>query len=78
MEYLEEVAVQAARQIATGELKVNRDKKGLVDKVLNIALKYEFVRNQIFGKAKDAVMKQTGGLYPAPLKVSTGFILCVI
>lgn len=70
MEYLEEVAIQAARQLATGELKVNRDKKGLVDKVLNLALRYQFVRDQIFGKAKAAVMKQTGGLYPAPLKVT--------
>ncbi|XP_059476580.1 trifunctional enzyme subunit alpha, mitochondrial [Neocloeon triangulifer] len=69
MEYLEEVAVNAARQLATGELKVSREKKGLVDKVLKFALNYEFVRNQIFGKAKDAVMKQTGGLYPAPLKI---------
>ncbi|CAB3383378.1 Hypothetical predicted protein [Cloeon dipterum] len=68
MEYLEEVAVNAARQLATGELKINRE-KGLVDKVLKFALNYEFVRNQIFGKAKQAIMKQTGGLYPAPLKI---------
>jgi enoyl-CoA hydratase / long-chain 3-hydroxyacyl-CoA dehydrogenase len=70
MEYLQEVATIAARQLATGELKVSREKKGLMDKALNFALGYEFVRDQIFGKAKQAVMKQTGGLYPAPLKVS--------
>lgn len=73
MEYLEEVAIQAARQLATGELKVSREKKGLVDKILNFGLRYESVRNQIFGKAKAAVMKQTGGLYPAPLKVQMNF-----
>lgn len=30
----------------------------------------EFVRNMIFKKAREQVMKMTGGLYPAPLKVS--------
>lgn len=78
MEYLQEVATAAARQLATGELKVSREKKGLTDKALNFALGYEFVRDQIFGKAKQAVMKQTGGLYPAPLKVWTsGFFYLI-
>jgi len=74
MEYLQEIATIAARQLATGELKVSREKKGLVDKVLNFALNYEFVRNKIFGQARQAVMKQTGGLYPAPLKVNFKFL----
>lgn len=69
MEYLEEVAIQSARDIALGNLKVNRRKKSLVDKVMNFALKYNFAKDFIFNKAKDQVMKLTGGLYPAPLKI---------
>lgn len=69
LEYLEEVAVQSARDIALGNLKVNRSKKSLVDKVMNFALKYNFAKDFVFNKAKDQVMKMTGGLYPAPLKV---------
>ena len=34
-----------------------------------MALKFNFVRDQIFGKAKSQVMSQTRGLYPAPLKI---------
>lgn len=68
LEYLEEVAVQSARDIALGNLKVNR-KKSLIDKVMNLALKYNFAKDFIFNKAKDQVMKMTNGLYPAPLKV---------
>lgn len=70
MEYLEEVAVNTASQLASGKLKINRTKPMIPDKVLDVALKFEFVRNQIFGKAKEKVMKMSGGLYPAPLKVS--------
>lgn len=69
MEYLEEVAVNAARQLATGKLTVDRSKKSLVDKIMNFALKYDFVKDQIFTKAKGQVMKMTGGLYPAPLRI---------
>ncbi|KAI5736872.1 hypothetical protein M8J76_007982 [Diaphorina citri] len=69
MEYLEEVAVNTASQLASGKLKINRTKPMIPDKVLDVALKFEFVRNQIFGKAKEKVMKMSGGLYPAPLKI---------
>lgn len=69
MEYLEEVAIQAARSIAAGDLKIER-KRSLVDKVMNVALQFDWVKDQIFQKAKGQVMKLTGGLYPAPLKVS--------
>lgn len=67
--YLEQVAVEIAKQIATGKLKVDRSKKPLTDKVLNFALQYNWVKDQIFGKAKAQVMKMSGGLYPAPLKI---------
>lgn len=70
MEYLEEVAVKTASQLASKQLKISRTKPLIPDKILNFALQFEFVRNQIFGKAKEKVMKMSGGLYPAPLKVS--------
>lgn len=66
--YLEQVAVEIAKQLASGKLKVDR-KKSLPDKVLAYALQYNWVKDQIFGKAKAQVMKMSGGLYPAPLRV---------
>lgn len=66
--YLETVAIDVAKQLAAGKLKTEK-KKGLVDKVLNFALQYNFVKDQIFKKAKAQVMKASGGLYPAPLKI---------
>lgn len=51
-------------------LQVDRNKKGLVGKLTNYALGIEFIRNYIFKKAREQVMKLSGGLYPAPLKVS--------
>lgn len=51
------------------KLQVNRENKGLVPKVTEYALSIEWIRNQIFQKAKDKVLKLTNGLYPAPLKV---------
>lgn len=66
--YLEQVAVEIAKQLASGKLKVYR-KKSLPDKVLAYALQYNWVKDQIFGKAKAQVMKMSGGLYPAPLRV---------
>lgn len=68
--YLEEVAIMIAKQIANGQLKVDRNKKGLMDKVMNFALQYDWVKDKIFEKAKAQVMKMSGGLYPAPLRVN--------
>ncbi|KRT78289.1 hypothetical protein AMK59_7402, partial [Oryctes borbonicus] len=67
--YLEDVAVSVAKQIASGKLKVDRSKKSLMDKALGFALQYNWVKDQIFGKARQQVMKMSGGLYPAPLKI---------
>lgn len=67
-EYLEEVAVKIAKDIASGKLKVER-KSGLMDKVFSGALKIQYVRDFILNKAKAQVMKMTGGNYPAPLKI---------
>lgn len=66
--YLESVAVDVAKQLAAGKLKIER-KKGLQDKILQLALQYNWVKDQVFGRAKKQVMKLSGGLYPAPLRV---------
>lgn len=69
LHYLEEIAIRTAKDIANGNLKVDRNPKTIQNKVLNYALTFEFVKNQIFSRAKAQVMKMTGGLYPAPLKI---------
>ncbi|XP_050580026.1 trifunctional enzyme subunit alpha, mitochondrial [Bombus affinis] len=69
MRYLEETAIRAAKDLANGTLKIDRSPKTLMDKVMNFALSYEFVKNQVFTRAKNEVMRKTGGLYPAPFKI---------
>lgn len=71
---LEKVAINAAKDIASGKLKVNREKSGAVHKITEFAMGLEFVKNFIFKKARDQVMKMSGGLYPAPL-VKTTYII---
>ncbi|CAF4758109.1 unnamed protein product [Pieris macdunnoughi] len=68
MKYLEQVAIQVAKDIASGKIKTER-KKGMMDKVMATAMQWEFVKNMIFNKAKEQVMKASNGLYPAPLKI---------
>lgn len=68
LEYLEEVAVQTAKNLASGKLKVNR-KRPLIETLTRKALGISYVRDYIFDKARQQVMKQTYGLYPAPLKI---------
>ncbi|KAF5288989.1 hypothetical protein FQA39_LY03868 [Lamprigera yunnana] len=67
--YLEETAIIIAKDLASGRLKVNRQKKNVTDRILNFALQYNWVKDKIFGKAKEQVMKMSGGLYPAPLRI---------
>ncbi|XP_070498952.1 trifunctional enzyme subunit alpha, mitochondrial [Chironomus tepperi] len=69
MNYLERVAINVAKDLASGKLKVNREKTGLVHKVTEYAMSLEFVKNFVFKKARDQVMKMSAGLYPAPLKI---------
>lgn len=76
--YLEDVAVSIAKQLASGKLKVDRSKKSLIDKALGFALQYNWIKDQIFGKARQQVMKMSGGLYPAPLRVSYFVILVTL
>ncbi|KAG8180766.1 hypothetical protein JTE90_026236 [Oedothorax gibbosus] len=67
-EYLEEVAVQVALDLVKKKGKVDRS-KSLMQKLMKAAMNTNFVRNQIFTRAKQQVMKQTNGLYPSPLKI---------
>lgn len=69
LEYLEEVAVQIAEQLAKGKLTTNRTRP-LPERIQALLFKNQWVRdNLVFAKAKQGVMKQTQGLYPAPLKI---------
>ncbi|UYV72665.1 HADHA [Cordylochernes scorpioides] len=68
MEYLEEVAVAAARDLADKKLKPNRN-ASLSDKLMKVALSISYIRNKIFESARGKVMKMTYGLYPSPLKI---------
>ena len=61
--------MNAASDLASGKLKVKRE-KSLTGKLTEVALKFGLVKDQIFKKAEAQVMKQTNGLYPAPLKVN--------
>lgn len=69
IEYLEKVAIQVANDIASGKIKVNREKSGLINKLTAVAMDTDFVKNKIFDTARKQVMKMTNGLYPAPLKI---------
>lgn len=69
LHYLEEIAIKVAKDIANGNIKIDRNPKSLQDKIMNYALSYDFVKDQIFSRAKAKVMQLTGGLYPAPLKI---------
>jgi enoyl-CoA hydratase/long-chain 3-hydroxyacyl-CoA dehydrogenase len=64
------VSVAVAKDIASGKLKVDRKKKSLTHTLLDFGLTFNWVRNQVFGRAKKEVLKLSGGLYPAPLRVS--------
>lgn len=67
--YLESVAVQIASDISSGKLKVER-KRPLLERVQNNLLsKQPLLDSVVVRMAKDTVMKQTAGNYPAPLKI---------
>ncbi|XP_023177462.2 trifunctional enzyme subunit alpha, mitochondrial [Drosophila hydei] len=69
MDYLEKTAIQVANDLASGKLRVNREKTGLVNKLQALIMDTDFVKNKIFDTARQQVMKASGGLYPAPLKI---------
>ncbi|XP_060844681.1 trifunctional enzyme subunit alpha, mitochondrial [Rhopalosiphum padi] len=70
LEYLEEIAVDAAKKLASGQKLTKRNKnKTIIDKAIDLALQQEWLREKFFDSAKGKVLKMTGGLYPAPLKI---------
>uniref|UniRef100_A0A034VFS2 enoyl-CoA hydratase n=1 Tax=Bactrocera dorsalis TaxID=27457 RepID=A0A034VFS2_BACDO len=69
MQYLEKIAIQVAKDIASEKLKVNRGSKSLMDKVLKASMGVDFIRNNIFKTAQKQVLRLSNGLYPAPLKI---------
>ncbi|KAF4092006.1 hypothetical protein AMELA_G00016070 [Ameiurus melas] len=68
IDYLEEVAVGVAKGLANKKITVEK-KKGLMQKLQDSVMGMAFVRKQIYNTVTKKVMKQTKGLYPAPLKI---------
>ena len=66
---LKHAAMLAAKGLADGTMKVNREPKGVQKLLRRVLEETEFGRNFVFKKAREMVMKQTKGVYPAPLKV---------
>jgi enoyl-CoA hydratase / long-chain 3-hydroxyacyl-CoA dehydrogenase len=69
IQYLEKVAVGIAKDLASGKMKINREKTGFAAQATDFVMGIDFVKNQIFKKARQQVMKMSGGLYPAPLRI---------
>lgn len=69
IQYLENVAIGIAKDLSTGKMKINREKTGLVSKATELIMGMDFVKDQIFKKARQQVMKMSGGLYPSPLRI---------
>ena len=71
VQYLEEVAVQAAKGLANGSVKKAKPNESTQNKVMKSALSVGPIRNYFFENVvKGKVKKQTKGLYPAPLKIA--------
>jgi len=67
---LETAAVMAAEGLAAGTLKVKRGEfKGMYKMIEDAIVNYSFARDYVFKTATQQVMKASGGLYPAPLKI---------
>ncbi|CAL8287633.1 unnamed protein product [Gadus morhua 'NCC'] len=68
IEYLEEVAIEFARGIVAKKIPLTKE-KGTMQKLQDYVMSYPVVRNQIYKTVTGKVMKQSKGLYPAPLKI---------
>uniref|UniRef100_A0AAY4DFC1 enoyl-CoA hydratase n=1 Tax=Denticeps clupeoides TaxID=299321 RepID=A0AAY4DFC1_9TELE len=71
IQYLETVAIEAAKNLANKKLSVKKE-KGLVQsktQLQDMVMGLPFVRKQIYNMVTKKVMGQTKGLYPAPLKI---------
>jgi len=71
LNHLENQAVQIASDLAAKKIKVKRGKQwtNMAGLQHNLPLKVKPVRNFVFKKATETVMKKTMGLYPAPLEI---------
>lgn len=71
LQYLEDVAIQSAKSLASGSIKLDRSHSwtNLKDLQHKITTETVYGRNFVFKKAGETVMKKTGGLYPAPLRI---------
>jgi len=68
--YLENIAINTAKQLGSGSMKLpNRAPKNFAKKAEKFAFGVDPVKDYVFNMAKGKVMKQTNGLYPAPLKI---------
>jgi len=68
--YLETIAVKTAKQLGDGSMKLpNRAPKNFAKKAEAAAFGLGPVKDYVFKTAKGKVMKQTNGLYPAPLRI---------
>ncbi|KAI1722089.1 3-hydroxyacyl-CoA dehydrogenase, NAD binding domain-containing protein [Ditylenchus destructor] len=67
--YLEQVAIETAKNISSGALKVTRQRP-LMERVTNYFLtKRPFIDSVVLRMARDGIIKQTAGNYPSPLKI---------
>eukprot|EP00164_Ancoracysta_twista_P004793 GFYU01006495.1.p1 GENE.GFYU01006495.1~~GFYU01006495.1.p1 ORF type:complete len:785 (-),score=288.48 GFYU01006495.1:82-2406(-) len=67
---LEDAAIQAAKGLADGSLKIDREAKDLVGKLTKKVIEgTSFGKDFFFQKATEQVMKASKGMYPAPLKI---------
>jgi len=70
LNYLEGIAVNTAKQLGEGTMKLpNRAPKTFAKKLEAKAFGVGPVKDYVFKTALGKVMKQTNGLYPAPLKI---------
>jgi len=70
LKYMDKIAVGIASDLANGKMKKPaRGPKNFQEKATQWALGFDPVKDYIFNQAKGKVMKQTNGLYPAPLKI---------
>jgi len=69
--YLEEVAIQTAKDIVSGKTKKAKRRETTQDSIIGTALSIGKVREYFFENViKAKVKKQTKGLFPAPLKIA--------
>merc|ERR1719318_186726 len=68
--HLEAIALKVAKQLGDGSMKLpNRGPKNFQAKAMDKAFGLGPVKEYVFKTARGKVMKQTNGLYPAPLKI---------